>query len=95
MFKSVSKREFVDAFDDCGRGNNFTVAGREALFDFLDEQEHYELDVIAICCEFTEYENLAAFQAAYNAEDYTTIEDVENETMVIRIDDESFIIQDF
>jgi hypothetical protein len=53
-----------------------------------------ELDVIALCCEYTEYDNLEEFQADYN-EDYETIEDIQNATTVIMIDDDSFIIQQF
>jgi hypothetical protein len=94
MKTTVSKNQFVQAFDDYGRGNNFSRAGREALYDYLDDDENYELDVIAICCEFSEYENLAEFQKNYGIE-YETIDDIENKTMVIKIDDESFIIQQF
>jgi hypothetical protein len=55
-----------------------------------------ELDVKAICCEFTEYENLEEFQADYSAEDYPDMEALENATTVIPINNsDSFIIQDF
>ena len=53
-----------------------------------------EFDVIALCCEFAEYNNLEEFQADYS-EDYETIEDIQNATTVIMIDDDSFIIQQF
>lgn len=95
MKQTISKSDFVQAFTDYNREGNFSRAGREALFDYLDEMdENYELDVIAICCEFSEYENMAEFQANYGT-NYETIEDVENATTVIKIDDDSFIIQDF
>lgn len=55
-----------------------------------------ELDVIAICCEFTEYEDIKEFQADYSAEDYPDMEALENATTVIPINNsDSFIIQDF
>ena len=53
-----------------------------------------ELDVIALCCEYAEYDNLEEFQTDYS-EDYQTIGDIERETTVIMIDDDSFIIQQF
>lgn len=37
---------------------NFSYEGLEVLFDYLEELEHceepYELDVIALCCDFAE-----------------------------------------
>ncbi len=96
----VSEHEFVKAFDDYDRSNNFSVAGRRALFDYFEgyeesTNEEIDLDVIAICCEYTEYENLKEFHADYNKDHYETIDDIENQTTVIRIDDESFIIVSF
>ncbi|KKL19915.1 hypothetical protein LCGC14_2460660 [marine sediment metagenome] len=97
MYQTVGFCDFQGAFQI--RKDSFTYDGLKALYDFLENYEEetgekIELDVIALCCEYTEYENLKEFQANYG-EDYTTIEDVENATTVIKIDDESFIIQDF
>ena len=99
MFTSVSESNFIQAFEDYGRGNNFTREGRQALYDYFEQLEDdlgepIELDVIAICCEYSEYENLKEFQKDYS-EDYESIEDIENATTVIRIDDDAFIIVSF
>jgi hypothetical protein len=49
------------------RGNTFTPAGYDALFDYLEESgEDIELDVIALCCDFCEYESLDAIRAEWN-----------------------------
>lgn len=98
MKQSINLYAFQNAFD-AARPDNFSYAGLEALFDFLEEYEEstgeeLELDVIALCCDFSEYENLEEFQKAYS-KDYETIEDIEQATTVIRIDDDSFIVQDF
>ncbi|KKS05288.1 MAG: hypothetical protein UU59_C0051G0008 [candidate division WWE3 bacterium GW2011_GWE1_41_27] len=107
MKQTVSKSDFIDAFKKT-RPENFSYAGLESLFEYLEDfeansGEEMELDVIAICCDFTEYENLAEFQSAYG-EEYATISDIEDRTLVIRIDveeddegkeDGSFIVQDF
>lgn len=54
----VDESTFVRTFDDYGRGNNFSVAAREALFEYLDEADpDMELDVIGICCEFSEHDS--------------------------------------
>ncbi len=98
MKSTVSLSDFRDAFQV--RKENFSYEGLEALFNYLesyeeDTGEEIELDVIALCCDYTEYENLAEFQKDYNTEDYQTIEDIEEATTVIKIDYESFIIQAF
>ena len=59
-----------------------------------DIGEEIELDVIALCCEYAEYDSLAEFREDYG-EDYNTMQDIEYHTTVIMIDDESFIIQQF
>ena len=99
MKKSISKYEFIEEFKNMGRENNFSYEGRTALFDYLeryeeDTGEEMELDIIAICCDFTEYENLEEFNNNYG-KDCETIEDIEYYTTVIPVDDEKFIIQDF
>jgi hypothetical protein len=53
-----------------------------------------ELDVIALCCDFTEYENLEEFNKEYGKE-CETIDEISDYTQVINIDDEKFIIQSF
>lgn len=99
MKSTVNESMFHNAFHNMNRENNFSYEGRKALFDYLEQYEQdtgeeVELDVIALCCEYSEYENLAEFQKAYSR-DYESIEDIERETTVIRIDDEAFIIQQF
>lgn len=99
MKETITESRFVDAFDECNRSENFTREGRKALYDYLNELEEstgeeIELDVIAFCCEFTEYANIQDFQEDYD-DSYEAIEDIERGTIVIPIDDDSFIIQNF
>ena len=47
-------------FRECGRENHFTYEGFNALYDYLNKYsdevgEDFKVDVIAICCDFTEY----------------------------------------
>ena len=90
---------FERAFQRYGRSEQFSYEGLEALFEHLellesDMAEDIELDVIGLCCEYTEYESLKDFQDDYGT-DYESIEDIENETIVIPIDKESFIVGNF
>ena len=99
MITTVRWYDFKDAFDDI-RPDNFSYEGLEALFDYLQMLEDdigkpIELDVIGLCCEYSEYENLKEFQNDYGDE-YESLEDIENNTTLIKIEGkEGFIIQNF
>lgn len=99
MKQTINFYDFERAFKDYDRIDNFSNAGLKALFNYLEEYEdstgeEIELDVIALCCEFSEYESLEDFQANYGT-DYESIDDIEDNTIVIMIDNESFITKDF
>lgn len=100
MKQTINFSMFCDAFAAAGRNNQFSYNGLVALFDYLEQYEdetgtELELDVVSLCCDFTEYKNLDEFQADYG-EDYETMEAVEDETAVIYIfGGEGFIIQAF
>lgn len=60
MKTSINFSAFCDAFREMDRNENFSYAGKRALFDYLEQYEEdcgceVELDVIALCCEY--YEN--------------------------------------
>ena len=97
MKSTVDNSEFHNAFNGI-RPDNFSYDGLEALFEYLEQYEQdtddeLELDVIAFCSEYTEYKNIKEYNDNYNTE-HESHEDIE-ETTVIGIDDESFIIQDY
>ena len=65
MKQTIGFSEFQDAFKSL-RPNNFSLQGLGVLWDYLEEHENdcgveVELDVIAICCDFSEdgWENIA------------------------------------
>jgi hypothetical protein len=99
MKQTVYLSDFRDAFRRAGRDNQFSYEGLEALYDWLiacedGTCEEFELDVIALCCEWSEYSSLEEFQQDYG-DDYESMDDVEDRTTVIRIDDNRFIIATF
>ena len=104
MKQTINEYQFKDAFQNC-RPNNFSYEGLTALYNYLEQYEEdtgqeMELDVIGLCCDFTEYDSLKEFQQEYYKNEpndsYKTIEEIENETIVIPIEGtEGFIIQDF
>ena len=59
MKTTVSLDDFRREFNSCGRGNQFSYEGLGVLFNWFEEMDDQagnesELDVIAICCEFSE-----------------------------------------
>ena len=103
LVKKVYFNDFLEEFEKHGRENQFSYEGKKALFNYLNELgedlgEPIKLDVIALSCEFTEYDSMEEFANDYGysiGDDIDSINDIYDYTIVIPIDDESFIIQDF
>ena len=98
MFQHISEYDFIRAFEQV-RPDNFSRAGLSALYEYFEQLEEdignsIELDVIAICCEYSEYESLEEFQEDYG-DDYQSIDEIEQATIVIPVDDSGFIILQF
>jgi hypothetical protein len=105
MYQRINFYDFERAFINQGRENQFSHLGKQELFDWLeciedDQGKGIELDVVGLCCEFTEYESIQEFKIQYG-EQYETIEDIEESTLVIPLITNkdknicSFIIQNF
>lgn len=102
LVKTVSFNDFLEEFEKHGRENQFSYEGKKALYNYLNELgedlgEPIELDVIAICCDFTEYSDLKEFNDdySYSINEVDSIDDIDYYTTLIKIDDERFIIQKF
>jgi hypothetical protein len=62
IIQTVDLSDFRRAFRDHGRSDQFSHEALELLFDHFDQTsddigEPWELDVIAICCDFSEYDS--------------------------------------
>ena len=91
---------FIDHVRQYGRYDQFSYAGWNALYEYYEENyPDSECDVIAMCCDWSLYETLEEFNAAYNNGDTDnnySIEDIESCTTVIPVGKgESFIVQNF
>ena len=111
MKRNISEWEFADAFRDMGRGDNFSYAGLRALYDYLiqyeeDCGEEIELDVIGLCCDYSEYDTAleAAKEYGFKIEDDEdmTADEVEevalewlNDSTSVIVFDNGVIIQGF
>jgi len=59
MKATIHCHDFLRAFKDAGRGTQFSRVALSELFDYLEQLEsdsgvEIELDVVAICCDYTE-----------------------------------------
>ena len=94
----VNEYSFRRAFEQL-RPDNFSYDGLTALYEYLEQlsedmDENIELDVIAICCDYSEYNGLKDFQSQYS-ENYHNIEQIEDQSIVIPVDDDRFIVANF
>ena len=108
IYKQINKYEMIEAFRRYeGRlktsetHGNFTEEAIEVLFDYYDDLENYELDVIGICCEWTQYDDidevketyLDTKQETYDSDD--VFEYLEDNTYHIVLDDDSILVREF
>ena len=102
MKQSITFSQFCDSFSNSYK-NKFSYEGKRALFDYLESYEdetgeEIELDPVALCCEYSEYENFEELQKNYDVE---SIEELQDKTQFIPIynndgtESEKFIIQDY
>ena len=68
MIQTVNSFQFREAFRSMDRQNQFSYEGLGALFDYLEELDpDLELDVIALCCDYSE-DTIAQIAEAYGIE---------------------------
>ena len=91
--RTVTESDFRDAFQAI-RPDNFSYEGLTALYECLSEDigEDIELDVIALCCDFTEYNEEEA-RREFNIDPY--VENWQDEVLgAIASGDDFVIVQD-
>lgn len=94
----ITEHDFLNAFNYYGRENQFSYHGKLALFNYLENYEHetgmeIELDIIAICCDFCEYDSIDEIKQYYP--NIKNEKHLENFTNVISLDNGKLIIQNF
>ena len=98
MKQTVYLDDFINAFKKV-RPNQFTREGLISLYNYITEYENdtgeeLDLDVIALCCDYTEYKNFQELKKEYL--DYETLEDFQDKTTVIPIENtQGLIVRQF
>lgn len=90
IYREVTLSDFRDEFKRAGRETQFSYEGLAALYEHLNKvYDLYRLDVIALCCEYSEMELDEALED-YNRKDISDLEDsvrvileVNNTTVIV------------
>jgi len=90
--------DFADQFNNAGRGEQFSRFALDAIFayytNYAEEcEEMFEVDPIAICCDWTEYNSMqdARKENLLDGDD----PDLDEITVVIELDNGHVVIQNF
>lgn len=109
MKQSINVYNFRDAFRACGRETQFSYEALGYLFDWLEQYEadageEIELDVIALCCDYSE-DTADQVISSYDLdaeglteeEKHALVSDFlsENTTLIAETDNESYLYQQF
>jgi hypothetical protein len=104
MYKEINQCDFIDTFQKSETyKNNFSYDGLVALFEYFEQYEEstgerIELDVVAICCEYSEYSSAIKVMKEYapntNPTEAEALAWLQNRTQVIQFD-RGVIIADF
>ena len=97
IIQRITEDQFINEFEAIFP-NNFSIVGLCALYEWLgnmseDMDKPYELDVIALCCEFSEYASLAEIKDNYGDGIILTL--VYDNTIVIELANGGYILQDY
>jgi len=100
IIQTIDESQFVGAFRDYGRDKEFSYAGLCTLFEYLEDMfpgddSHYMLDVIGLCCEYSEFDSLEALEQEFDM----SLEAVQDNTIVLEVGqykkEPSYIVGEF
>ena len=101
MYTRISKYDFMEAFLNMDRYDQFGYEALSALFDYIEDVEQdtgveIDLDVVAICCDYT-VSTLKEVRDAYDLdEDVDVLEYLMDNTVVVEeLDDGRILYQNF
>ena len=103
MITTISENEFINAFQQSEtRKDQFSYYALKALYEYYNELEddlgeQIEFDLLAMCCEWTEYESFEEIQEVYT--DIKSLEDLRDNTTVIPLksvfDCSGYLVQNY
>ena len=96
IIKTISKWDFIQEFEtSTERKSQFTYNALSALYDCIDDtwcdSEPFVFDMIAICCEFMEYNTIKEAAEDYNI----TPDELKDNTLVIECANGHVVVQQY
>ena len=88
IISKVTNWDFINAFKNANRADNFSIESLNALYDYIDamhydDSEPHVLNVIELCCSYTEYTDKEYIEAFVTPEiisdlgyEYDTVEEL-------------------
>jgi hypothetical protein len=91
--------ELRHEFQSFGRGEQFSRQGFDALYEYLSDLSEdigrdIQLDVIALCCEWSEYDSIEKACDQYS-DDIQTLDDLNDHTLLLFLDNGGLMVRDF
>ena len=91
MITTINENDFIQAFKTMGRDGQFSHEALQELFKYYEEYENstgetVELDVIAICCEWAEYQSQCEMKDDYDMSIKGGVDEIKEKTTVIEFD---------
>ena len=88
MITTINENDFIQAFKSMGRDGQFSFEALQELFKYYEEYEDstgekIELDVIAICCDWAEYESEYQLVNDYDMSIKGGVDEIKEKTQVI------------
>lgn len=95
MKRIIDESLFIQAFEDYHRVEEFGYDGLSALFHYLTAMEEdcdieIELDVVALCCEYAQYDSIDDVLEEHD--DISDITELQEHTMTIEYGETNKVI---
>ena len=84
--------DFEEHFNAMGRGDQFSRQAMEALFEYYSDMEDFQLDVVAICCDWTEFDSE---QDALDNYGFEEIGELEEQTITFELPNGHWLVLNF
>ena len=103
MKTTINEHAFCQGFAEVGRGTQFSLEARKALFEYFEEYEdgcccdEMEYDPIAICCEWSEMtaDEIIEYYSVDIEAECSVVDYLADRTQYIELDNGSFVFGDF
>ena len=95
MYRKIDNANFINEFYHMGRIGQFSYKALNVLYDHLtaveeDTGDKFELDVIALCCEWAEMT-----ERDIKTEYCLSLDDLKERTTVLEVGNDIYLVQAF